>query len=622
MSEKEVRPYGLWESPLSPRWLTESLRLNDVQWSGDRVAWEEGRGGRHLVVLTREGDAARDAFATYSIRGGVGYGGGSFGVGPKTLYFVAQDRVFRQDLEGGEPRPITPRFGHAASPTPSPDGRWLLFVHTYEGEDTLALVDTEGRHWPQKLATGADFYMQPAWHPQRPLVAWVEWDHPNMPWDGTRVYVGRVEGEPPRLVERRLVAGGDDIPVFQPEFSPDGRFLSYIIGDGEWDRLELYDLETGERISLLEGEGMVLAAPAWVQGLRTYAWTPDGKGIYARRNDRGIATLLHVRVDSRTVTEVEMGPYTWFDQPAVSPVTGRLALIASSSRISPRIVTWGEGGWRVIRRSTPENIPLADLSEPVPIHWHAPDGTTVHGLYYPPTNSRFTGRGLPPAIVNVHGGPTSQRVANFNADVQFFTSRGWAVLEVNYRGSTGYGRSYMNALKGHWGEYDVEDVVSAAHALVEQKLAHPEKLVVKGGSAGGYTVLNVLIRHPGLFKAGICLYGVTDLFSLAMDTHKFEAHYTDTLVGPLPEAAARYREWSPLFHADRIRDPVAIFQGAEDKVVPPDQAERLVEVLRRNRVPHLYRLYEGEGHGWRKPETIEAYYSDVLTFLKVHVLFA
>ena len=623
--KKVERPYGLWTSPLTPRMMAQSLRLTDVQWDTGTptLAWVEGRSGQNIIVVQKDLDAPRDLFAEHSARGGVGYGGGEFAPAGGKVIFAQKDRLFLQELRSGNPRPITPQFGAMASPSSSPDGRWVLFVHSYERTDVLAIVDTEGELWPQKLATGADFYMQPVWHPDGRRVAWVEWDHPNMPWDGTRLFLGTLdESVPPRLRERVHVAGDRDVPVFQPAFSPDGRFLSYIITDGEWDRLELYDLNSGERRSLLEGDELVLGGPAWVQGLRTHAWRRDSQVIFVRQNRRGFAELLRVDVETGDVASVPLGEYTWFDQIAASPHEDRLAFIASASRVPARVVTQIGEEIYVHRRSSTETVALDDLSEPVPIEWSAPDGTTVHGLFYPPTNSRFTGKGLPPAIINIHGGPTSQRVANFNADAQFFATRGWAVVEVNYRGSTGYGRSYMNALKGHWGEYDVEDAVGAARALVEKGLADPDRLVIKGGSAGGYTVLNTLIHHPGVFKAGICLYGVSNLFTLAADTHKFEERYLDTLVGPLPEAAARYREWSPIFHADKIRDPLAIFQGAEDRVVPPDQSESIVQVLRANKVPHIYRLYEGEGHGWRKAETIEAYYNDVLTFLRDHVLFA
>jgi dipeptidyl aminopeptidase/acylaminoacyl peptidase len=224
--------------------------------------------------------------------------------------------------------------------------------------------------------------------------------------------------------------------------------------------------------------------------------------------------------------------------------------------------------------------------------------------------------------VRIHGGPTGQATASYSPSTQFFVTRGYTVLDVNYRGSTGYGRAYMLALRDSWGRCDVEDAVRAARYLGESGAADPRRLVIYGGSAGGYTVLEALCRAPGLFRAGICLYGVSNLFTLAADTHKFEARYLDLIVGPLPETAERYRDRSPIFHAELIRDPIAIYQGAEDNVVPPAQSEEIVSVLRRRGVPHLYQLYLGEGHGWRRPETIEAFYASVESFLRQYVIFA
>jgi dipeptidyl aminopeptidase/acylaminoacyl peptidase len=243
-------------------------------------------------------------------------------------------------------------------------------------------------------------------------------------------------------------------------------------------------------------------------------------------------------------------------------------------------------------------------------------------LYYPPASDRFEGVGLPPLMVMVHGGPTSQVPARFNAESQFFATRGYAVLQVNYRGSTGYGKDYMNKLRGAWGVYDVEDSATGALYLVERGLADRSKLVIMGGSAGGYTVLQSLVDKPGFYKAGVCLYGVSNQFTLASDTHKFEERYTDSLLGPLPEAAALYRDRSPVFHADKIVDPLIIFQGLEDKVVTPSQSESIVAALKARGVPHEYHAYAGEGHGWRKPETIEHFYKTTLAFLKQYVLFA
>jgi len=277
---------------------------------------------------------------------------------------------------------------------------------------------------------------------------------------------------------------------------------------------------------------------------------------------------------------------------------------------------------RVVGRSGAETVPLEHLSEPQDISWDSEEGEPVYGLLYMPRGGRYECSGEPPLVVIVHGGPTGQSTAGYSASAQFFTTRGYAVLEVNYRGSTGYGRNYRNKLRGMWGVHDVDDAVTGARHLAGRGLVDPDRMVIMGGSAGGYTVLQALVSYPGTFKAGLCLYGVTNLFTLAADTHKFEQHYLDSIVGQLPEEAERYRERSPIFSADRIVDPVAIFQGEDDRVVPVDQAETIVAALRRNGVPHEYHLYSGEGHGWRKSETIESFYESVSIFLRRHVLFA
>jgi len=615
-------PYGLWPSPLTPDRMAASLRLTDVQWdrAGRTLIWREERSGRGVLVAHGPGSAPRDLTESESVRARLAYGGGEFTAGSDFVIYVGEDgRLYRLPLAHGLPQPITPPFGEAASPALSPDERWILYVHSDGQTDVLAMVDGKGAIWPQKVAEGADFYMQPVWHPDGSLIAWIEWDHPNMPWDGTRLRLARLAGEPPRPISVETIAGGDRTPVFQPAFSPDGRFLSYILTEEEWDALVIVDLTTGARRILVEGT--TLAPPAWVHGLRVYGWSPRGDRLFYRRNENAAASLEAVSLEGK-IERLDLGPYTWFEQLAVAPDREALAMIAASPTIPPRIVSWEAGRLQTHRFSSAERIPPDRLSSPRPIQWKAPDGTTLHGLYYPPAGPGVEGSGPPPAILSVHGGPTSQRVLTYNADAQFFATRGFAYLEVNYRGSTGYGRSYRDALYGRWGLLDVEDTVSGARALVEQGLADPQRLVIMGGSAGGYTVLNALIRYPGFFRAGICLFGVTNLFTLAAETHKFEARYLDRLVGPLPEAAARYREWSPIFHADRIQDPVAIFQGAEDRVVPPAQAEAIAEVLRRRGVPHLYRVYPGEGHGWRRAETIAAFYQEVLSFLRQHVLFA
>jgi dipeptidyl aminopeptidase/acylaminoacyl peptidase len=629
--EKETRPYGLWPSPLTPESMAQGKRLSDVAWDsdGETLVWLEGRSDRGVLVCAlANGDAPRDLTSDLSVRALVGYGGGDFAVAHGHAYFAERSsgRLYRQPLAAGGARPITPGFGHAAAPAVSPDGRWVVYVHSDERVDRLAIVDAEGRQWPQHVIAGADFYMQPRWHPRGDRLAWVSWDHPRMPWGGTELHLGAVrpgDGGPPAVANARRIAGGEDVAIFQPEFSPDGRHLAYISNETGWENLYLYDLEAGTYQALTE-ERADLGEPAWVQGMRTYGFSADGQAIYYLRNDGGVHTLCGYDLQTGQAHELRMLPeYTWFEQPAVAPRTDRFAVLASAATIPTRVVTLDRHGNnpRVLARAAGETVPAEDLSTSRPISWATAGGATAHGLYYAPSSSRYTGTGLPPAIVQVHGGPTGQSTAAYSPAIQFFTTRGYAVLAVNYRGSTGYGRDYMQALRGQWGVYDVEDAVSAARHLADAGLADGERVAIMGGSAGGYTIWQALVHHPGVFKAALCSFGVSNLFTLAADTHKFEERYLDSMIGPLPEARALYHERSPIFFAERIKDPVAIFQGDVDPVVPRAQSDTIVEVLRRRGVPHKYHVYEGEGHGWRKSETIAAYYRAADAFLKQHLLF-
>ncbi len=623
---KSSIPYGLWPSPISARLVSQQLRLQDVQWAAEQtLVWLEGRSDRNVLVSKNGEDAPRTLTDEQSVQGRVGYGGGDFTAASGVIVFAAKDgRLYRQGLDRGFPKPVTPDFGVCAAPALSPDGRWIAYVFNQGDLDLIGVIDAEGRGWPQKLVEGADFYMQPTWHPDGQRIAWVEWDHPNMPWDGTRLKLGRVQhgGSPPRLVEETLVDGDPDTPILQPEFSPDGRYLSYIASRGEWDQLVLLDLQTGQRRTLVAGEGFNVGSPAWVQGVRVYGWNSTSERIFYTRIQSARASLWVVELSSGQMKPVLEEPYTWISQVAVSPSADQVAFIGSAPGIPSRVVWWDGAQQRTVAYSQSENVPPGWFPEPRQISWQAPDGMTVYGSYYPPTNPNVQASGFPPAIVHVHGGPTSMTPERYNAEITYFTSRGYAWLELNYRGSTGYGRRYQKALLGRWGQADVEDAAGAAGALAEQGLADASKLVVMGGSAGGYTVLNALVQRPGLFKAGVCLYGVSNLFTLNLDTHKFEAHYNDLLVGILPEAAERFHAWSPVFHAERISDPLAIFQGSEDPVVPPSQSESIVELLKQNGVPHLYRLYEGEGHGFRKTETIADFLKQTERFLQQYVLFA
>lgn len=623
--------YGLWESPITPLSLSREMKLRGLSSDQDgTLVWLEGRSDRGVLVVQKpDGQAARDLNSELSVQAKVGYGGGDFAIQGGKVFFVHAEsgRIYQQPIDFGQARVVTPAFGQSASPTPSPDGKWLVYVHSYENRDCLAIIDAEGNYWPQKLVEGEDFYMQPAWHPDTKRLAWIAWNHPNMPWDGTYLRMGELEkGQRlPRLAQVDTLVGGEDVSVFQPQFSPDGRYLAYISDLDGWWQLYWYDLQNGEHRQLTH-EPAEHGQPAWVQGMRTYTFSLDGQSIYFLRNRQGFVSLWQLALpsgDERCLTTPE--PYTALDQ--ICAVPGGVGLIASAGDIPGRVITVTfqanieASTQKIQRRSTSEELPGSSYAVPQAITWSGMDNQTVYGLFYAPRNERFSSAGLPPLIMRIHGGPTSQTMASFNTQVQFFTSRGYALLDVNYRGSTGYGRAYRNQLRGNWGICDVQDAVSGAKYLIQQGLVDENKIVIMGGSAGGFTVLKALEDFPAFFKAGICLFGVSNQFTLAAETHKFEAHYSDQLLGPLPDAAPIYRERSPIFFVDKIKDPVAIFQGEIDVVVPRKQSDEVASSLQRRGVPHIYHVYPGEGHGFRKAETIDHFYRAVEQFLRQYVIF-
>jgi len=629
MTQISQKPYGAWSSPITGKTLSKGMSFSDLMWnSTGTLVWRERFQGKgRLIVQPASGQAPRILNTDLSASGGVGYGGGSFTVHDKHVFFVEADskRIYKQKLSSGLAQPITPEYGSSASPQVSSDGRHLLYIHSYEDNDCLAVVDTDGNSWPRKLVRGEDFYMHPRWHPDMSHAAWISWNHPNMPWDGTILSLAELDltdPDRPRSGKIQSIAGDENTAIFQPEFSPQGRYLAYISDQSGWWQLYVYDLDSHQHRQLTDTPAEH-GKPAWQQEMRTYTFSADGTYVYIIRNQNGVATIQQIEISSAESTQLEIDPqYTWFDQISASPVDSQLSCIASGASTPPRILSFQPGKQpTVLRRATSEEIPRRMYSLPQHITWQGMDEDDVYGLYYPPRSTEKTQSGQPPLIVLIHGGPTSQRVSNFQPNVQYFTSRGFAVLQPNYRGSTGYSRAYRNALRGEWGVYDVQDAVSGARYLATEKKVDADKMVIMGSSAGGYTVLKTLVDYPGVFRAGISMYGIANQFTLVADTHKFEQHYSDSLLGPLPQEAKRYRARSPLFEAQKIQDAVAVFQGGEDKVVSQDQAEAIVQALKENGVPHEYHLYPEEGHGFRKPETIRDFYHKLEQFLNRYVIY-
>lgn len=629
MPEKTVRAFGLWESPFTPAMVAQGKRLSEVAFDSDgrTAVWLEGRGDRGVLVASTEAESApRDLTADLSVRATVGYGGGDFTVAGGIVVFASGGRLYRQALAGGAARPITPALGAVASPRVSPDGRWVVFVVSSERADSIAVVDAQGEQWPVKLAQGRDFYMQPCWSPAGDAIAWIQWDHPQMPWDGTELWLATftATGGGPRLQGARCIVGGRETAIAQPEFAPDGHTLAYLSDESGWSHIYLHELAGGAARQLTQGAADY-GSPAWTQGQQDYAFVRGGAAIACVHSEGGFQRVQTVDTASGATADLSaLVGYTSVDFVTASPDGGGLGVVASSGTQPGRVLKADLTTKTVqtLARSAGETVPAGELSRPEAVSWTSFDEEPAHGLFYPPASARFTGPGKPPLIVLIHGGPTSQVTASYNPQAQFLTTRGYAVLSVNYRGSTGYGRAYMLKLRQSWGVYDVEDARTGCLALAERGLVDERRRVIMGGSAGGYTVLQSFVSHPGFYTAGVCLFGVANQFTLVQDTHKFEERYSDSLLGPLPEAADLYRERSPVFHAERIKDPIAVFQGDSDQVVPPSQSEEIVASLRARGVPHEYHLYEGEGHGWRKTETIERFYTSLDRFLRQYVVFA
>jgi dipeptidyl aminopeptidase/acylaminoacyl peptidase len=620
-----VAPYGSWSSPIDAATVARSgRRLGSPVVAGDgAVWWAEGRpteGGR--VVLMRRASGGEPEAVTpegTNVRTRVHeYGGGSWClVEPDLVLFVdfSDQRLYRQRL-GEEPvaispEPATPGALRYADMRPAPDGRNVVCVREshQEGEreavNEIVSLPLEGSGEPRLLARGRDFYSFPRISRDGTWLAWTCWDHPNMPWDGTELWVAPLQDSG----EERLVAGGPEESVFQPEWGPDGRLYFASDRDGWWN---LYRArEPGAELSGEEGalvqlteERADFAHPQWLFGGATYAFLEDG-AIACVRCARGEEKLFLLRPDGWEPADLGL-PFTNFGFPAISARGGTVAFAAGSPESETAVVLHEVGTARteVVRSSSDTAVDPAYVSRPRAVEFSSGDGETAYGFYYPPANPEFEApQGeLPPLIVESHGGPTSHATPALDREFLYWTSRGIGVVDVNYRGSSGYGREYRNTLRGEWGVVDTEDCVKAARHLAAGGEADGGRLAIRGGSAGGYATLCALTFHEG-FAAGASYYGVADAEALARDTHKFESRYLDRLIGPYPERADLYRDRSPINHVERLRSPVILFQGLEDEVVPPNQAETMAAALERNGVPHAYLPFEGEQHGFRRAET-------------------
>ena len=609
----QIAPYGSWRSPITSELIvSRALGLGQVALDGGDVYWLETRpleGGRSVVVrLTPDGRCADVTPAPYNARTRVHeYGGGAFAVSKGEVLFAnfADQRLYRQKV-GEEPEPLTPAgpFRYADGVFDERRGRtiWVREDHTTpEREPANALVAVPLAPGAQRvLVSGNDFYASPQLSPDGTRLAWLTWNHPNMPWDGCELWVAAVEPDG-SLVHHRLVAGGPRESIFQPRWSPDG--ILYFVSDrsGWWNLYRWRD-DTPEPLCPMEAE---FGRPQWVFGMSTYAFAaPDT--LVCTYVDNGRSRLATLAVPSGSLSTVDV-PYTEIG--ATVQAGDGFAVFTAGSPTAPTALVkihLATGRCDVLRRSAEVDLDPGYLSVAQPVAFPTGGGLSAHGFFYPPRNRDFVGPSdeRPPLLVKSHGGPTAATSTALRLDIQYWTSRGIAVLDVNYGGSTGYGRAYRERLSGLWGIVDVDDCVHGARYLVERGEVDGERVAITGGSAGGYTTLRALTFRD-TFKAGASYYGVSDLEALARDTHKFESHYLDSLIGPYPAEAAVYRQRSPVNYPHLLARPVIFFQGLEDKVVPPNQAEMMVEALRRKGVTVAYVAFPDEQHGFRRAENVK-----------------
>jgi dipeptidyl aminopeptidase/acylaminoacyl peptidase len=609
MPDPIVAPFGTWESPLTASLVASgSVSLAELALGGEYIYWIENRpaeGGRSVIMRRPAGGACEELLpAPFSARTRVHeYGGGAFWLDGYTIYFVnfEDQRIYRLRA-GEEPQPLTPdntQMRYAEGIVDQQRQRLICVRedHSQPGEpqNTLVSLALDGSDGPGRaLLAGNDFYASAALSPDGRRLAWLTWNHPHMPWDGTELWVGNLD-ERGDVVEKTLVAGGDGESVFQPSWSPAGELHFVSDATGWWN---LYRQRDGWIGPLFEREAE-FGVPQWLFGLTTYGFDARGR-IISLCFERGRWQLALLEPDAGAFTPMLL-PYS--DLGGIQ-VEGDLAILRAGAPAEPSAlvaINLRTQQIEIVRETGTTDVPGAYFSLPEAIEFPTRDGQTAHGYFYPPQNPDFRAPdgGLPPLLVNSHGGPTSRFRTTRDFSVQYWTSRGFAVLDVNYRGSTGHGRGYREQLKGNWGILDVTDCIDGASYLARSRRVDRERVAIRGGSAGGYTTLCALAFHD-FFCAGASYFGVSDLEALARDTHKFESRYLDSLVGPYPEARERYQERSPLLHADQLSSPTIFFQGLEDRVVPPDQSERMAQALRERGLPVAYMPFAGEYHGFRQ----------------------
>jgi dipeptidyl aminopeptidase/acylaminoacyl peptidase len=608
-TRKQAAPCGTWSSPITAALVAAGATpLSQVMLDGADVYWLAGRAseaGRNTLLRQRGGEVRELTPAPFNVRSRVHeYGGGACLVCEGTAWFshFADNRIYRIDGDG-EPTPVSAggalRYADLAS-----DAARKRLVGVREDHsagaaypvNTICALGFDGAQ--TVLVAGNDFYAAPRVSPDGRQLAWLCWDHPRMPWQGTELWIADIAGDG-SLLNGRLVAGGERESICQPEWSPAG-VLHFVSDRTGWWNLYKFDDGVVQPLCPRDAE---FGGPHWTFGGSMYGFRSESE-IVCTYIEQGVSRLARLSTADGTLQPIDT-PYQEIRELRVAGDT--LLLLGGAPTIALELarIDLASGAREVLARSI-EQLPAADfLSVPQSIRYPSENGRAAYAFFYPPCNAGYQALPgeKPPLMVIGHGGPTGMATSTLKLATQFWTSRGIAVLDVNYGGSTGFGRAYRDTLAGQWGVIDVEDCVAGARYLAGQGLADRERLVIRGGSAGGLTTLCALAFHD-VFKAGASYYGVSDLKGLDADSHKFESHYNEYLIAPAPQADLLYQQRSPINHTDKLKRPMIFFQGLDDKVVPPQQSEVMVKALRARGVPVAYITLEGEGHGFRKLDSI------------------
>jgi dipeptidyl aminopeptidase/acylaminoacyl peptidase len=613
MVEKKLAGYGTWESDITSDLVSSSsIRFDSqIEICDDTVYWIEGRpseGGRNVIVRRSPDGKVSDVISSpFNARTRVHeYGGGAFIVDHGTVYFSNyNDQCLFRLSPDSFPVQITRsgRMRYADGVIDHKHNRIICVCEDHaaneqEPENFIGAVDIENGE-VTRLISGNDFYSSPGISPDGTKLVWLTWNHPNMPWDNTELWTAEFDEK--GLIKSTLkLAGGNNDAVLQPEFSPEG-VLYFLFEKSGW--MNVYRMKDGKPEPMYPVKAE-FGSPHWVFGQSAYSFA-SGKRMICVYHQNSRSYLAILDTETKKLQQVDT-PFTSIS--AVKAGEGYAVLLAGSPTEPTSIVRLDmeTGKTEVLRRSTSVRIDPDDISVPEAVEYPTTGGEKAHAFYYKPVNSKFAApvADKPPLIVISHGGPTSATSSTLSPSIQYWTNRGFAVADVDYGGSTGYGREYRRRLDGNWGIVDVDDCVNCARFFVRSGRVDGNRTIIRGGSAGGYTTLaSLAFRY--VFRAGASYYGVSDLEALAKDTHKFESRYLDRLIGPYPEQRELYVERSPIHAADKITCPVIFFQGDEDKIVPPDQSKKMADALYKKRIPVAYLLFEEEQHGFRKAENIK-----------------